>query len=235
MWEAALDGRTLTFHLAGSNNQNFLMRDAETGSWWQQASGMAVRGPLQGRHLREIPHEELTFATWRMEHPGGRVLRPDPAALAADDYASADWEEKMATRPVVTPLPEGDVLKPRDMILGVTSGTASRAYPGAVLRGQGVLLDELGGVPLAVVLSDDGRSVRVFDRRIDGCTLDLYAVKGSWPLQLVDGQTGSTWDFSGTATGGDLRGQPLARLAVLPEYWFDWRTYHPDTSVYSPF
>ena len=140
----------------------------------------------------------------------------------------------MASRPVVTPMAPGDVLKPRELILGVTIGRSSRAYPSAVLRDQRVILDDLDDVPMALILSEDDRSVRVLDRRIDGCTLDLYAVEGSWPLQLVDGQTGSTWDFSGRATAGELLGQPLARLAVLPEYWFDWKTWHPASTVYQP-
>ena len=41
----------LTFHLAGINNQNFLMRDEETGTWWQQITGEASVGPLQGQAL----------------------------------------------------------------------------------------------------------------------------------------------------------------------------------------
>ena len=43
MWASEIDGRKLTFHLAGINNQNFIMRDEETGSWWQQVTGVASR------------------------------------------------------------------------------------------------------------------------------------------------------------------------------------------------
>ena len=32
MWESDVDGKRLTFHLAGINNQNFIMRDDETGT-----------------------------------------------------------------------------------------------------------------------------------------------------------------------------------------------------------
>ena len=35
----AVDGRRLHFHLAGINNQNFIMQDEETGTWWQQVTG----------------------------------------------------------------------------------------------------------------------------------------------------------------------------------------------------
>ena len=51
MWERALDGRTLRFRLIGINNQNFLMEDLDTGSWWQQVTGVAVSGPLAGKRL----------------------------------------------------------------------------------------------------------------------------------------------------------------------------------------
>ena len=56
-----MDGLTLTFHLAGINNQNFLMRDDQTGSYWQQVSGIAIAGPLKGRALKLIPADEVTF------------------------------------------------------------------------------------------------------------------------------------------------------------------------------
>ncbi len=43
-----MDGLRLTFHLAGINNQNFLMRDEETGTYWQQISGVAIFGSAPG-------------------------------------------------------------------------------------------------------------------------------------------------------------------------------------------
>jgi len=56
-----VDGRALHFYLAGINNQNFLMRDKETGTWWQQITGKAIYGPLKGASLDLVPYDELTF------------------------------------------------------------------------------------------------------------------------------------------------------------------------------
>ncbi len=61
MWKRTIEGRTLHFRLAGINNQNFLMRDEETGSWWQQVTGKAIFGTLQGESLELAPYDELTF------------------------------------------------------------------------------------------------------------------------------------------------------------------------------
>jgi hypothetical protein len=51
-------------------------------------------------------------------------------------------------------------------------------------------------------------------------------------LRLIDAETGSEWDFTGKAIGGPFRGQQLRRVAVLKDYWFDWKTYNPDTAVH---
>ena len=96
MWEANIDGRTLHFHLAGINNQNFIMRDEETGTWWQQVTGTAIFGPLKGRQLKPVFHDEVSYPIWKQEQPQGRVLRPDEGILAGKGYPPADWEAPSA-------------------------------------------------------------------------------------------------------------------------------------------
>jgi hypothetical protein len=84
-WRPGLD-----FHLAGINNQNFLMRDDQTGSYWQQITGEAVSGPLRGRRLTLVASDELSFGLWAAEEPGGTVLKSVPKY--ASDYEKKDWE-----------------------------------------------------------------------------------------------------------------------------------------------
>ena len=88
MWETTVNGRVLHFHLAGINNQNFIMRDEETGSWWQQVTGEAIQGPLKGQTLRPVFHDELTFGLWKREKPDGRVLRPNEQMAQAGELCS---------------------------------------------------------------------------------------------------------------------------------------------------
>ena len=85
-----MGGLVLTFHLAGINNQNFLMRDDQTGSYWQQITGEAVAGPLRGRRLNLIASDELSFALWAAEEPDGTILKD--VARYASDYEKQDWE-----------------------------------------------------------------------------------------------------------------------------------------------
>ncbi len=230
MWRAEVDGRKLRFHLTGINNQNFLMADEQTGSWWQQVTGEAAFGPLKGRHLDLVFHDEIGFAAWKREHPGGRVLRP--AGGAPWREFSKDWEVETAKLPVVTPARAGDVLKPRDVVVGVRLMGVSRAYPLVELQRQSPVQDTVGGVPLLLVVGEDGRSVRSFERTLDGRELSFFARAGA-PLRLVDAGTGSEWSFAGEAIAGPLKGRRLAKVFALKDYWFDWRTYNPETSVYA--
>ena len=233
MWETTVNGRVLHFHLAGINNQNFIMRDEETGSWWQQVTGEAIQGALKGQRLRPVLHDELTFGLWKGEKPDGRVLRPNEQMAQSGNYAPADWEVRMAKVPVATSAQIDKSLEPRTLVIGLTINGAAKAYPLDALVKQSLILDDVGGVPIFIVLGDDKRSVRAFERSVDGRKLEFLVKPNTGSLVLVDAETGSGWDFTGKATGGQLSGRQLKKVAILDDYWFDWMTYNPKTRVYN--
>ena len=232
MWETTVDGRVLHFHLAGINNQNFVMRDEETGSWWQQVSGKAIQGPLKGRQLKEVFHDEISFAIWKHEKPQGRVLKPDERIAAANKYEPADWETYVGRMRVVEGTDVDKRLAPRTLVMGIRVGGKSIAYPLSALQKQSPIMDTAGSVPIMLVLGEDKRSVRAFERLVDGRRLEFFQ-KTEASLQLVDRETGSTWNFEGKAIAGPLAGRELKKVSVLEDYWFDWRIYHPETSIYA--
>jgi hypothetical protein len=223
-----VDGRTLTFRLIGINNQNFLMEDRETGSWWQQITGRAILGPLKGRALTPVLHDEVTFGLWKREHPRGRVLALD----ARKSQIRPTWETSVAKAPVPTPPRKGDALEQRTLVVGIVIDGEARAYPRALLKKSRVLLDELHGTPLALVTGADGLSIRAFSRELDGRVLELLDRVGSSPARYIDAETGSEWDISGRAVSGPLAGKQLRRLPLVSDFWFDWRTHNPKTTVY---
>jgi hypothetical protein len=220
----------LTFRLFGINNQNFIMRDEETGSWWQQVTGEALHGPLKGRKLRPVLHDEIGFGLWRKERPRGRVLKWDRSF--EDLYAGENWERRMKKVRTVRPKGKDDPLEPRTVVVGVRIGESARAYPFPLLRSQSPVVDRLGGEPILLVVGDDKKSIRVFKTTVDGRPLTFAARAGQKPLRLLDAETGSEWDFTGEAVAGPLAGQRLEKVYALKEYWFDWKTYNPKTGVY---
>jgi Protein of unknown function (DUF3179) len=231
VWRRTARGRELHFYLAGINNQNFLMRDRETGSWWQQVTGRAIAGELEGSTLELMPNDELTFALWKSEEPQEHRLVLAPVAGHGDKDYDKKWEEEVAKYPVPLTFP-GQGLKDRDVILGINMGGQTRAFPLPKVRGSSPLEDKVAGVPVALVTGPDGESVRVFRSQWNGMDIDLYRDAQNPEWRLVD-SLGNTWNFAGCATSGAATGQCLEKINYLKDYWFDWKNYNPRTTVYS--
>ena len=284
MWTRTVNGKVLHFYLAGINNQNFLMRDKETGTWWQQITGKAISGPLKGSSLDLVLSDELTFGQWKSEAPDGKVLAEVPKYVKEYD---SNWEPEVAKLPVVISFP-GTELKSRDVVVGLKIDDASRAYPLDTLVKQSPVVDHVHGTPLLVAVGPDGKSFRVFVSRIDGKDAEFF-LKGEAegeakpetktdtkmetkaepsaankpappadtkavvssdtkadastatkpapaptpkPWILLDTTTASEWNFQGCAISGPAQGKCLDRVPALKDYWFDWRNYHPDTTIY---
>jgi hypothetical protein len=230
VWGREVDGVTLTFHLAGINNQNFLMRDEETGTYWQQINGRAISGPLAGKTLHPIHCDELTFGLWKTEQPGGTVLKDVAAYTAA--YSPRNWDVRMKRAPTVISHAEPG-LSARDLMLGVHAGGGARAFPYEVVEREKLVLDRVGTEPVLLVVGPDNESVRVFSRMLPGGrgVAEFYRITGGTSF-MMDSITASNWNFRGCATGGAMEGACLTPAEVIKDYWFDWREYNPGSTVY---
>ena len=227
MWKRTSNGRALHFYLAGINNQNFLMRDRETGTWWQQVTGKALFGPLSGSTLDRVLNDEVTFADWKTEFPEGQVLAP--VAKYNKEYEK-DWETSVGKLPVTVSFP-GQGLGDRAIILGIALNGEARAYPLETLKTQSPIQDQVGGTPILLVVGEDGKSIRAFESQVSGETLEFFKKTDSTSWSLVDA-TGGQWNFGGCAIEGPRTGQCLKQISFLKDYWFDWRNYHSNTTVY---
>jgi hypothetical protein len=225
-----VDGLKLTFHLAGINNQNFIMRDEETGTYWQQISGAAISGPLKGRNLILVSSDELTLGLWKAEQPKGTLVKD--AAEFTSQYATKDWDVHMQKVPTVISYAQPGMTA-RTLVLGVRAFGLARAYPFEMLLQQKLVKDRLSGVPILIVVGPDGQSVRAFRAQAVGSQrdVDFYRLDDN-TASLMDAATGSRWNFQGCAVEGGEKGVCLERLDIIKDYWFDWRHYNPATSVF---
>ena len=138
----------------------------------------------------------------------------------------------MVKVPVATSVAIDKSLEARALIIGVEVNGVAKAYPFDALVKQNRILDDRGGVPIFIVLGDDKRSVRAFERSVDGRKLEFFLKPNTSTFAMVDAETGSEWNFTGKATGGQLSGRQLRRISILNDYWFDWVSYNPGTRVY---
>lgn len=203
------------------------MRDEQTGSYWQQISGVAISGPLAGRSLRLIHSDEISFGLWKSEQPEGVVFK-DVAAYVSQ-YAKADWDVKMRKTPTVLSYAQQG-LAARDIMLGIHLDGAARAFPYQVLLKQRLIRDFVGSQSVLLVVGADNRSVRAFLTREGDFYRDIKPDPAG--SLMMDATTGSRWNFQGCAIEGKSKGICLKPVEVIKDYWFDWRHYNPATTVY---
>jgi hypothetical protein len=183
---------------------------------------------MKGTTLELISSDELTFGEWKSEISNGQVL----AAVKKDakEY-DGNWEPEVAKLPVVISFP-GTELKSRDVVVGLEVGGSARAYPWATLLKQSPIIDRVQGTPLLIAVGPDGKSFRAFVSRVDGKDAEFFLQNGTKDWALIDTTTASQWNFQGCAISGPSAGRCLDRISALKDYWFNWRNYHPDTTIY---
>ncbi len=228
MYARQVDGRTLTFGVSGKLVRNSLvMFDRQTQSLWSHLTGDAIEGPLRGKQLQLVPYTQTSWALWRKVHPDTRLLRVGSGDLA-DPYAGYYSGSQTGIRD----RKHGDDRLPaKEKVIGVRLGGAVKAYAFSALARDGVVNDELGGVPVVIVFDGRSTSGAVYRRDPGGRVLSFQAGKAS--LALTDLETSSAWDgLTGSARSGPLAGTVLEQVPITYSFWFGWADFYPQTEVY---
>ena len=236
VFRAEVDGRRLRFEYDSMVNANEVHRDVETGSRWQQSTGKAISGPLQGRTLTLYPFILTTWKEWRTRFPATTMMKPLPGY--AERIPVLRPRQRQALRSGEGAAPEGsfsrdDRLRPREMVAGLAVGTETMAFPLSALRDVRVVNERVGGVPVVVIHQPASETTTAFDARANGRVLRFEAANANATV-LVDRETRSSWDAYGLSIKGPLKGTQLEPLILIPEFWFAWSQFRPATRLFTP-
>ncbi len=216
-------GQTDDFRLVGMDHFNAMFEDKRTGTWWRQATGEAVVGPLRGQQLPELGARQMTLGEWVAEHPNTRVLQADPTFAKEFDHMK-NYEKGLSKGELTRR--DSASWQPKSWVVGVEWGGAATAFDWNQLQISRVLSGTVGTEPVLLTIAPDSVSFGAWSRRVNGKTRTFACAN----RQLTDHETGSVWTWRGTCVAGALRG---CQLALIPkayqEFWHSWRSFHPQT------
>jgi hypothetical protein len=128
-------------------------------------------------------------------------------------------------------------LADQDVVLGISLSGQDKAYPLRMLTHHEIVNDAVAGIPVAVTWCPLTSSAIVFDRRLDGETLE-FGVSGllyNSNLVMYDRKHACLWPQLTTgAVTGKLSSKRLKLVPSLVITWGEWRIVHPNTLVLSP-
>jgi Protein of unknown function (DUF3179) len=227
VYSTLVNGRHEHFRLVGMDHYNAVFEDYSTKTWWQQATGEAIAGPLKGSALKEIPSCQLTINSWMRQYPDSKVMEPDPLYderyFRLEDYDRGNMGSPLVKR-------NYQPWQPKSWIVGVKNEFSSMAYDWNELVKKRVIQDSLQALPILLAIETDTTSFHVYDRRINGSVLQFKS--SITDNHLTDLNTNSTWDMDGLCIGGLLKGQRLTRLQAYNEFWHSWETFQVNVKKY---
>ncbi|MHC4456226.1 MAG: DUF3179 domain-containing protein [Planctomycetota bacterium] len=244
VFDRRLQGREYSFGVSGMlRHSDMVMYDRQTESLWQQFTGEAIVGDMVGSSLRAIPSQIISFEQFKNAYKTGLVLSRRTSFrrdYGRNPYAGYD---DINNKPFMYKGKEDSRLKPMEKLVAVNINNISKAYPYSATRQKKVINDEVSGESIVVfhtqgavsaldkpqiASSREDGSTGVFNRKVDNQILTFSHNSTA----LVDEQTTSTWDITGKAVSGPLKGKTLSPVAHGDYFAFAWLVFKPETEIY---
>ena len=227
VFSPVVNGKPEVFRLVGMDHFNAMFEDATTKSWWQQATGVAVAGPLKGQSLKEIASQQMSLSAWLRLHPNSTVLEPDSTFKEKyehlGNYNRGTIESSLEKR-------DSASWEFKSWVVGVLHNNIAKAYDWSELEKKEIIEDSLPGLPIVIALEKDTASFHVWSRLVDGQSLQFEKSKAQ--NTLMDINTHSTWNMNGVCIEGVLKDKQLQTVQAYQEFWHSWKNFHPNTLMH---
>ena len=211
-----VDGKAERFRLVGMDHFNAMFEDAETGSWWQQATGEAVTGELKGVKLDEVESIQLTAGAFFKAYPDGKIMAADPNFLSKYDSLGKFEKGKSESKLTGT---DPFSWNEKSWVVGVDLENGAKAYDWNQLKETESIRDRVGNQDILLLLNKDTQSFVVLE------------IPSDTKSHLWTGDTlyldSTAYSFTGKSL--DPSQSDLKRLKAYQEFWHSWRTFRPGT------
>lgn len=221
VYSLLVDGKTEAFRLVGMDHFNAMFEDATTKSWWRQATGECIAGPLQGKLLETIPWQQVSLRSWMAEHPESKVMQPDPNF--AEQYGYMTNYESGRSKGDLTRRDSASWQR-KSWVVGLIADKAKRTYDWNSLVSKRIITDDVDGTPVVLTIEADNKSFHAYTATVGSERL-RFTLRDS--TSMTDQASGSVWDLKGVCIEGAHKGVKLTRVQAYQEYLHSWEQFHP--------
>ncbi|WP_255198912.1 DUF3179 domain-containing protein [Halorarius litoreus] len=215
---------TTTFGVSGRLiNNNLVMYDRATETWWPQILATAIPGPWNDdpeiKSLQEFRLIWTTWKRWRAQHPQTQVLSTDTGFAKnynRDPYGTYNpragyYDNDNLLFPAFNP---DSRYERKTVVMGARTPNGAVAFLKRALRANKLMTGTIGDMPV----------LAVHDSRFDTGYIYLNPEEAAFEME-----NGMVAGPDGTHTPDAL---PLDRIHTFDAMWFAWAGYYPETTVY---
>lgn len=244
-FDRRLDGKVLDFGVSGMlRHSDMVMYDRQTESWWQQISGEAIVGDLNGKTLKQFPSQIVSFGQFSKAFPKGMVLSRETGHTRQYGNNPYRGYDDITKTPFLFRGKPDERLKPMEKVIAIQLDSVTKAYPHTITKRKRVLYDRIGKTEIVIFHADGAVSAldhgQISESKNIGSTGVFVPEIGGQKLtfvydgdEFVDDQTKSRWNVFGLAIDGKLKGKQLKQIASGDYFAFAWLVFRPKTEIYS--
>jgi hypothetical protein len=214
-------------------NNNLIMYDRQTQSYWPQILGEAIKGPLRSRKLEAFPVYWAKWTDAAKTYPNAEVLSRDTGFVkpyGRDPYGDYPAERGyyFSDRLLFAAMHEDDRLPPKQPVIGLKTACGTAALPkNSLTADQPVLNLTLADAPVVVFYDEALGTIRSFSR-INANTVLTFAWRDG---RFIDLNTESVWSKNGQALSGKWTGAQLHWIDSMEAFWSAWIAFYPETEL----
>lgn len=162
MYAATVNEQALTFQVFGVWRKNLVMRDHQTGTIWQHATGEGIDGPFKGCQLEVLTGWETTWGALLKAYPEACYALPPRKFTGLMPKPMLQRVLRITHWATLSGLSSSDTrLRPHDIVIGMVVNGAAKVYPLDTLRAQPALVDQVAGETIRLVYDAAGDQVTV--------------------------------------------------------------------------
>jgi len=217
-------------------NNNLIMYDRQTQSYWPQILGEAITGPLRSTlKLEAFPVYWAEWADAAKAYPSAEVLSRETGFFkpyGRDPYGNYPGGRGyyFSDGLLFSLMHEDDRLGLKQPIIGIKTACGTAALPkNRLTTDRPVLNLTVADAPVVVFYDEALDTVRSFSR-VNGDTVLTFASRDG---NIVDLNTGSVWTKAGQAVSGKWAGSQLNWVESMESFWFAWIAFYPETQLIS--
>ncbi|MBD3223200.1 MAG: DUF3179 domain-containing protein [Caldithrix sp.] len=216
-------------------NNNLILYDRLTESYWSQMLMKSVHGEFLGEDAKIVPLIETTFATLKKLYPGVEILSNQTGIYSSSQYQTYPYGDyKTNNNRLLFPVTNDDQRLPRkDRVLGVVTDQGSKAYTFDDFQNSiNVINDQIDGVPVVIAGSRSMNFMVAYIRQdADGNAIELQATDAQLPAVMEDAG-GNVYDIFGNIIDGPDQGRSLQNTKSFMAFWFAWGAFYPDIEIH---
>lgn len=243
VFDRRVDNVTYEFGVSGMlRHSDMIMYDRNTETLWQQFSGEAVVGELNGRELTILPSQLISFKQFRDSNPDGKVLTKETGYIRSYGQNPYTGYDDINNSPFLLKAKVSDKLPPMEKVIGVRTATDVKGYAYRKTAKVNVLHDTIGNDAIVIFHLKGMASALdnriIFQSRDDGATgvfspiLEGEFLKFEYKSgKIRDNKTKSEWDVTGKAISGKFKGKQLRPIVFGDYFAFAWLVFYPDAEI----